>query len=41
MEMMYVDERKSKAWYAKSHDPYDERGQYVAHNGDVRYSPTY
>ena len=35
--MVGVD-RKSKAWYAKSRDPY-ERGRYVAHNCDVWYLP--
>ena len=40
---MDVQLRKSKAWFGKSRDPqgFYERGRYVAHNRDVRYSPTH
>ncbi len=40
---MGVQLRKSKAWFEKSRDPqgFYERGQYVAHNRDVRYSSTH
>ncbi len=40
---MGVQLRKSKAWFGKSRDPQEfyERGRYVAHNRDVRYSPTH
>ncbi len=43
MKEMCVQLRKSKAWFGKSRDPqgFYERGRYVAHNRDVRYSPTH
>ncbi len=38
---MGVQLRKSKAWFGKSREDFYERGRYVAHNRDVRYSPTH
>ncbi len=40
---MGVQLRKSKAWLGNRviHKGFYERGRYVAHNRDVRYSPTH